>query len=177
VKYETPIVLEIEDKGHVVVNKCSLPNPLNLTVVRLDLTHGNESRFRIRIEEGVEGRVSVSKEAHYQQHKRHRYNSIYVVHKGWIAILVQQGAGYRIKIAFAQSDGHFYAEVTGGEWYAAYLSENVVFSYSSSDTDTGDIREYATQLPTEQEILSMYAEQEALSMDQVLKLVTNSYPD
>lgn len=176
-KLETQIVVEVEDKGHVVVNKCSLPDPLNMTVVRLDLKHGGESRYRFRLEDGVEGRVSVSKLPHYQQNKRHQNNSIYVVHKGWIAILTQEKSSYRIKIAFARNNGNFYVEVPGGEWYAAYLSENVVFTYSSSDTDTGDIREHETELPTEEEILSIYREQEALSEDEILELVKNSYPD
>ncbi len=172
-KFETHVVIEVEDKGHVVVNKCSLPDPLSMTVVRLDLKHGNESRYRFRLEDGVEGRVSLSKQPHFQQNKRHKNNSIYVVHKGWIAILFQEG----IKIAFARSDRHFYVEVPGGKWYAAYLSENVVFTFSSSDTDTGDIREHQTELPTEEEILSKYRKQEALTEDQIIELVKNSYPE
>ena len=175
IKFETQIVVEVEDKNHVTVNKCSLPDPLRITVVRLDLNRGNESRYRFRLEEGVEGRVSVSKQPHYQQYKRHKHTSIYVVHKGWIAILTREVSSYRINIAFARSDGRFYVEVPGGEWYAAYLSENVVFTYSSSDTETGDVREYEKKLPTEEEILSMYAEQEVLSADQILEFVANSY--
>jgi len=174
-KPEAKIEIEVEDKGHVVVSKCSLPDPLNMTIVRLDLKHGGESRYRFRIEDGTEGRVSVSRQPHYQQYKRHNNKSIYVVHKGWIAILIQERASYRIKIAFARSEGHFYVEVPGGEWYAAYLSENAVFTYSSSNTETGDIREYESSLPTEEELLSIYGKQESLSTKRVLQLVTNSY--
>lgn len=176
-KIKTQMIIDVEDKDHVVVSKCSLPDPLAMTIVRLDLKDGHESRYRFRIEDNVEGRISVSKHSHYQQNKRHRNKSIYVVNKGWIAIIIQKGTSFQIKIAFARSIDHFYVEVPGDEWYAAYLSECAVFTYSSSDTDTGDIRDYKTEFPTEEEILLMYGKQEELSVDQILELVENSYPN
>ncbi len=170
------LTIEVTDKGNVVENKCVLPDPLDLTIVRLDVSHGAESRYRMRFEDGVEGRVSVSQKPHYQKRKLHEHRSNYVVHKGWIAILVRGKNGMKVGIGFAKSADHFYVEAPGGEWYEAYLSENVVFTYSSSDTDTGQTREHEGSLPTERELLSIYADQEGLSLDAVLANVRNSYP-
>lgn len=173
-KTDTKVVIEVEDKGHVVVNKCELPPPLGVTVVRLDLAADGESRYRFRVEDGVEGRVSVANQAHYQKYKRHKHNALYLLHKGWIALLVEQSSGYDIKIAFARSGQHFYAEVPGDTWYAAYVAKDAVFTYSSADTDTGDIRDYDAELPDEAEILQRYAEQEGLSENDVLELVNHA---
>jgi len=159
----------------VVVSKCTLPPPIDVSVVRLDIKHGSETRFRLRVGQDIEGRVSMSERAHYQKCKRHKNKSIYVLQRGWIAILLGENDIYEIRIAFARSNERFYVEVPGEEWYSAYLSENVIFSYSSSDNETGDIKDNELNMPSEEKLLSMFAVQESLNEKDISSLIKRSF--
>ena len=172
---KTDIVINVTKKEHVVENKCDLPEPMGITVVRLDVEQGNESRYRLRLKDGQEARISVSKEPHFQKMKRHLSQSIYLLHKGWIAIIVQKELDYEVQIAFANAPGRFYVEAPGGVWYSAYISEDASYTYSSSDTKTGDIEENRFSHITETQILSKYAEQVGLTHDEVLELAERSH--
>lgn len=174
-KLNEELVINVEHKEHVTVNKCTLPEPIGVTVVRLNMKVGNESRFRLRITDDIEGRISTSTVPHYQMKKRHKNKSIYVLQNGWIAILLKNSSGYEVRAAFARDPERFYVEVPGNEWYFAYLSKNTAFSYSSSDNDTGEIGELDTSTPSEHEILSMYAAQESLTLEKVESLVNRSF--
>ena len=163
-----------EDKGHVLVSKCVLPDPFDIEVVKLDVEHGSESRFRFRLGESIEGRISASTNPHYQQGKKHLYKSIYVVHRGWIAILTDFEEKPKIDIGFGGRPGMFYVEAPANKWYHAYLSCDVVFTYSSSDTETGELLPHEPSLPSENEILDIYAHHHGINRSEVQRYVHES---
>ena len=168
------IVVQTENKGRVMVHTCAVPEPIGATLVCLEMVHGAEKRFRIRVGAGAEGRITVSKNPHYQEEKLHPGQGIYLLQRGWIAILTPDGDGYRVDIGFAKSTKFFYVFASENTWYAAFLSGPVAYTYAASDNAKGDIRQYSKPMPSESEILQWFGEQHNLPPAEVMELVAQS---
>jgi hypothetical protein len=163
-----------EDKGHVRVHTCVVPNPIAATLVCIEVSFGDERRYRMRVGGGAEGRITVSTLPHYQLEKLHTGPGLYLLQSGWIAILVPSESGYNVEIGFARSLHNFYVSAPANTWYAAYHSGPVAFTYAAGSNATGDTRAYSQEMPTKSEILALYAEQHSLSLEAVLDLVRQS---
>jgi len=174
---ETDVTIQIEQKRkpNVTVSQCKLPAPIDAEVVRLDVHKGAEKRFRLRFEGGVESRITTSKDPHYQAIKRHKNVSLYVVHRGWLCALWEDSGVIQHRFAFAKHPGGFYLETPGNTWYAMYLSEDAAYTYTSSDTETGDLDGKTFDLPTEQELIKILQGQNQISAQDVQDMIERSY--
>jgi len=168
------ISVQTEDKGRVKVHTCQVPYPIEATLVCLDMVHGEERRFRTRVGDGAEGRITVSKQPHYQEEKLHPGPGLYLLQRGWIAILTPAHESYKVDVAFARSADRFHVIAPGNTWYAAFLSGPIAYTYAASDNATGKVRQYNRPMPSEEEILRLFAEQHGLSDEQVKSLVEGS---
>lgn len=163
-----------ESKGHVNVHTCTIPKPVDATIVCIEVAGGDEKRYRTRVGGGAEGRILVSASPHYQEEKLHTGPGLYLLQKGWTAILVPSESGYNVEIGFARSLHNFYVSAPANTWYAAYLSGPVAYTYAAGSNATGNTRASTQVMPTETEILSLYATQHNLSFEMVLELVRQS---
>lgn len=173
-------MITTEDKGSVIVHTTTLTTPIDAEIVRIDMRGGNEHRFRIRphIEglSGIEGRISISRAAHYQQQKFHDGEGIYIFKLGWGAVLLRRTNGeFVVNMGFAKDLHKFFVIAPAATWYALYLSGPAAYMYGAGSDETGGIREYAFPLPDESELLRLYGTQHGLSSHEIAELISKSF--
>ncbi len=167
--------IEITDKEALVENVCDLPGTFTgIKVVRLDIKHGDEKRYRLRTPSGNESRISEAETAHRQQQKLHIGSGLYNIRNGWIAIITEDEDGLKVNIGFAGVIDRFYVTAPANEWYIAVLSGPAAWSYGTSDDNTGQVEKDGALYKkaaalTEEDIFKLYSDQQGLPYDQVLQ--------
>lgn len=168
------IQITSETKPDVGVYTCVIPYPIDATLVCLDVGQGDEKRYRTRVGGGAEGRITVSQKPHYQQEKLHPGPGLYLLQKGWLAILTEDGDTLKVDIGFAHADNNFFVMAPANVWYGVFLSGPVAFTYAASNNITGQVREYEKPMPSEREILELFRQQHRLTPRMVVAMVTES---
>jgi hypothetical protein len=166
--------ITFEEKPDVGVYTCVIPYPIDATVVCLNVDGVQEKRYRTEVGGGTVGRITVSQKPHYQKEKLHPGLGLYIVQKGWVAILTKDGDTYNVDIGFAGADNIFFVMAPANVWYGAFLSGPVAFTYAASNNVTGQVREYEKPMPSESEILELFGQQHRLKPEDVAALVIKS---